>query len=237
MNCFYGIFYSGILITSDEQEQTLDEAFSMFKNLLPENSFYGSQGPQLIMTDNCDELRNCLRRAWPNAVLYLCTFHILQQVWRWLFEKEHRVSKDDRMVIMKHFRSIVYAQTKEELDEKFEEFMDLDMIEHNHCCKSYFKDLAKIESAWALCYRKDVLTRGSHTNNYVEAQFGVVKDGILRRQRQFNVNMLLDKLMSEFEQHFKVKLLSVADGSFDGTYSSRYGGGKYQIPGEENHFK
>ena len=75
------------------------------------------------------------------------------------------------------------------------------------------------------------MTRGSNTNNYVEAQFAVVKDGILPRQRQFNINMLLDKLMSEFEQHFKIRLLSVADGTFDGTYSSRYKGRKYVIPG------
>ena len=184
------------------------------------------------MTDNCNELRNCLRRAWPKAVLYLCTFHILQQVWRWLFEKEHGVSKEDRVVIMKSFRSILYAFTKEEFDEKLEEFMALDAIERKPSCKTYFEDLWKIEKSWAICYRKDSLTRGSNTNNYVEAQFGVIKDGILQRQRQFNINMLLDKLISEFEQHFKIKLLSVADGSFDGVYSRRYGGGKYVIPGK-----
>ena len=30
---------------------------------------------------------------------------------------------------MKSFKSIVYAQTKEELDEKFEEFMELEAFE------------------------------------------------------------------------------------------------------------
>ena len=203
----------------------------MFKSILPDESFYGSSSPSIIMTDNCTELRNSLRRAWPKAILYLCTFHILQQVWRWLFEKEHGVNKGDRVAIMKCFRSIVYADTPEEMSENFEELKAMKAVKKNPSCKTYFEDLENIERAWALCYRKDSLTRGSNTNNYVEAQFGVIKDGILQRQRQFNINQLLDKLMDEFEHHFKVKLLSVADGSFDGTYSSRYGGGKYEIPG------
>ena len=222
---------AGIIITSDEQEQTLDEAFSIFKNILPENSFYGSFKPSMMITDNCDELRKSIRRAWPGAVLYLCSFHIHQQVWRWLFEKGHGVKKEDRVTIMKSFRSILYAQTKEDLDKKFEELFELEAIEKNPCCIAYFEDLGKIEKSWALCYRKDSLTRGSNTNNYVEAQFAVVKDGILRRQRQFNINMLLDKIMTQFEEHFKIKLLSVADGTFDGIYSNRYKGRDYVIPG------
>ena len=41
---------------------------------------------------------------------------------------------------------------------------------------------------WAVCYRNNSLLRGSNTNNYVEAQFLVIKGSILRRQ--FNVNII-----------------------------------------------
>ena len=34
--------------------------------------------------------------------------------------------------------------------------------------------------SWAKCYRRDLVIRGSDTNNYVEAQFFVLKDTILR---------------------------------------------------------
>ena len=44
----------------------------------------------------------------------------------------------------------------------------------------------------------------------------VLKDTILRRTRQFYVNALLQKLSLDFEEHFKIRLLSIADGSFDG---------------------
>ena len=188
------------------------------------------------MTDNCEELRNSLKRAWPNSTLLLCIFHILQQVWRWLFEKEHGVSKYDRVEIMKSFRKLVYSTSKEEFEENYEELVHLDAFESNECCIQYFQDLCTIESAWALWCRKEYLTRGSNTNNYVEAQFLVVKDGILKRQRQYNINQLLDKLINEFEEHFKTKLLSVADGTFDGVYSGRFKGLKLEVPGILNLF-
>jgi len=57
---------------------------------------------------------------------------------------------------MKSFGSLVYAQTKEELDKEFEELMELQAVEQNPCCTAYFEDLGKIEKAWALCYRKDL---------------------------------------------------------------------------------
>lgn len=73
----------GIFITSDEQKETLIFALGMFKAELPVDSFYGASWPSIIMTDNCDELRDALSVAWPKSVLLLCTFHILQQVWRY----------------------------------------------------------------------------------------------------------------------------------------------------------
>ena len=46
----------------------------------------------------------------------------------------------------------------------------------------------------------------------------------MSRTRQFNINALLKKLFEDFEDHFKVKLLSIADGTFDGIYSRRFKG-------------
>ena len=80
----------------------------------------------------------------------------------------------------------------------------------------YFQDLVELKENWATCFRTDLMTTGTNTNNYVEAQFLVIKDTILKRQRQYNVNMLLDKLLTDFEHHLKLKLMSVADGTFDG---------------------
>ena len=64
----------------------------------------------------------------------------------------------------------------------------------------------------------------------------VLKDTILRRVKEYNVVGLVDKLTVELEDHYKDKLLSIADGSFDGLYRRRFtgkgkdGGTGFQVP-------
>ena len=39
----------------------------------------------------------------------MCVFYVLQKVWRWLYERQHRISKGDRIEIRKLFGNLVYA--------------------------------------------------------------------------------------------------------------------------------
>ena len=41
----------------------------------------------------------------------------------------------------------------------------------------------------------------------------MIKDNILRRQQQFDVNMLLDKLLTQIEDHYKLNPFSIVDGT------------------------
>ena len=58
----------------------------------------------------------------------------------------------------------------------------------------------------------------------MEAQFLVLKDDVLNRTKEININSLVDKLRTEFVDHYKIKLLNVASGKFDGWYSNRFKG-------------
>ena len=65
-----------------------------------------------------------------------------------------------------------------------------------------------------------------------------MKDYLLKRQSQFNINKLFNKVTSELEDHYSTKvvrldhylgcLLSVADGTFDRVYSQRSKGTNYK---------
>ena len=72
--------------------------------------------------------------------------------------------------------------------------------------------------------------RGNNTNNYIEAQFLVIKDKILNRVKEYNVVGLFKKLAVDLENHYKDKLISVTTGSFDAVYSPRYKGQLKGIP-------
>ena len=39
-------------------------------------------GADVIMTDNCDELKDALHTVWTKSRLLLCIFHLMQQVWK-----------------------------------------------------------------------------------------------------------------------------------------------------------
>ena len=180
------------------------------------------------MTDNCDELHRNLHINWWNATLLLCVFHVLQQIWRWLYDRQHEVSKNDRVEIMKLFRNLVYGHDVEGYERAYENlFPSLKMQKYKNCVQ-YFEELCEISKSWGKCFRSEKLIRGLNTNNYIEAQSLVVKDTILRRQCQYNINMLFHKLMVEFKNHFKRRILSVADGTFDVVYSHRLKGSNFK---------
>lgn len=95
----------------------------------------------------------------------------------------------------------------------------------------YLKDVMKLKTSWALCFRNELMLRGHNTNNNAEAQFLVIKDKILQRVKEYNVVSLMEKLIVEFKDHYKDKLLSVASGSYD-TYTARRFDGKSKKKGE-----
>ena len=96
-HCLAGALPLGVAITSEEQMETLTVAFSLLKSIFPDDSFFVKKMPDVIMTDTCSELREALSEVFPTSNLLLCSFHILEQVWRWLFDKKHGISANDRV--------------------------------------------------------------------------------------------------------------------------------------------
>ena len=233
----------GIIITSDETTETLVAAFSICQGMLPEDAFFysGDDGPAVFMTDNCSELRDALHAVWPKALLLLCLFHIMQQVWRWLCEGKNKISLPDRKEIMLVFKDMSYEPDAETFKTKYDQITENDTaIKYPHFLL-YLDGVYEIRNAWALCYRNDVITRSYNTNNNAEAQFLVMKDKILQRVKEFNVISLFSKLVNDFTEHYKNKLLSVASGSYDGYTARRFEGKSkykgvigYTVPDKES---
>ena len=98
----------------------------MLKQVLSDKAFYKrgkDKGPVIFMTDDADAEINALKTVWPESKLLLCVWHVLNAVWRWLWQGNHQIGKDDRPHLLKKFRSILYAKTEAEYDNKKEEFL------------------------------------------------------------------------------------------------------------------
>ena len=96
----------------------------MLKEVLEEEAFYGQMYPDCFITDSCDAERNALRKVWPQFSLFLCIFHILQQVWRWLCDSSHGVKKNERQELMKVAKNLVYAESSSAFDLIWQEFLE-----------------------------------------------------------------------------------------------------------------
>ncbi|KAF3838962.1 hypothetical protein F7725_010730 [Dissostichus mawsoni] len=88
----------GILLCQSEDEQTIAQGLEQLKQVVGEKGFAGRghEGPQLVITDDCRAERGALRKAFPKATLLLCSFHLLQAVWRWLWSKESCCTQEVR---------------------------------------------------------------------------------------------------------------------------------------------
>ena len=91
----------GVVITSGESEETLVEAFTYLRTVLPPKAFYGrgDRGPELFLTDDNAAERAALKVVWPKSTLMLCIFHYLQAWWSWLWDKKQNIAKADRQLV------------------------------------------------------------------------------------------------------------------------------------------
>jgi len=64
------------------------------------------------MTDDSEAKRKALKLCYPNSTLLLCTFHILQAVWHWLWGSKNNINPNDRKHLMNLFRRVVYSSNE-----------------------------------------------------------------------------------------------------------------------------
>ena len=207
----------GFVITHSESQKSLEKAFEMLKTVLPENAFHKrgiEKGPEIFMTDDAEAEINALRKVWPNSKLLLCVWHVLNAVWRWLWEAKHQVQKDDRKHLLKIFRSLLYAKNEAEFDLKKAELLsDTKCLKYlmfiKHLDEAYFGR----KHAWAISVRNDekLPTHSTNTSNYIEASFRITKDGQFNRTKAFNLVDLLDILLDD-SVYYKKRLNDIGNG-------------------------
>ena len=78
----------GFVITPGESSNIIFDAMTELKSLFPKSSFGGKMYPDDILTDDSSPEREGLKRTWSSTKLFLCVFHFLQSMWRWLWNSK-----------------------------------------------------------------------------------------------------------------------------------------------------
>jgi hypothetical protein len=53
-----------------------------------------------------------LAKVWPTALVVYCTFHVLQAIWRWLFNPNHHIRKENRLPLFNAYTKLFYFEPK-----------------------------------------------------------------------------------------------------------------------------
>lgn len=169
----------GVILTSDEREQTVLTGLELLKSVIPNNAFFGrgaDNGPDVVMIDDSSAERGALSKCWPSACILLCTFHFLQRQWTWLHEGKNQIQKDDRITIISELKNLVYARSETNLQSLYGQLLKNSIaIKYPHFIQ-HLKLIWDKRCTWAHCYRKNLLIRGNNTNNYAEAGIKILKE-------------------------------------------------------------
>ena len=215
----------GVLITTSESTDTIKSALEVFNSLLDEKAYYARGpvlGPEIIMTDDSSAERQALQAVYPESTLLLCVFHVLQAFWRFLWDSKTGVCKEDRPTIFLLLKGMVYADTVESLEEKYNAAQrNLVLLRYANLVKHVDGIYAR-RKEWAICHRTDLRVRGNDTNNFAEAGMRVLKDQVLERTRAYNPLQLVDFMTARLEAYFERRLLDLCNNRLDRASQSRF---------------
>ena len=161
----------GIVVTSAESTDVIRTGMTALKELFPELAFYGNGYPANIIIDDSSAERKGLKQTWPSSTIFMCTFHFLQSMWRWLLCSRNGINKDERQYLMNSVRKLVYANKETELNAEYQQFTNNTAVKQYPNFVAHMEGYWKRRKEWSICFRTggDESMRGINTNNYAES--------------------------------------------------------------------
>ncbi|XP_063965028.1 uncharacterized protein LOC135156449 [Lytechinus pictus] len=216
----------GMLITTSESMPTIQAGFSLLQSILPERAFFGrgAMGPQVIMTDDCKALRQGLHAVYPQSSLILCVFHLLQALWRWLWDTHNHISKQDRTYLLNTFKELIGADNSLDLESRFQQIQEDKVVARYQQFKEHLAEIFARRNAWALCLHQsaNLPLRGNVTNNFVEDAMRVIKEKMFNRPKAFNVTQLFHFLVTRLTSYYEHRLIDVSNNQMTNPAQSKY---------------
>jgi len=121
-------------------------------------------------------------------------------------------------------RSLVYSQTEEELKNKYASLTSSETTKKYPSFIKHMENLWKKRKLWAHCFRKTLLIRGNHTNNYAEAGIKILKDIIFGRVKAYNLVQMFYFVVETMELYYKRKLVNIAHNRLESHIALRFQG-------------
>lgn len=178
------------------------------------------------MTDDSESQRQALAATWPKATQLLYVFHVLQGYWTWLHEGKNKVRKEHRQVLMSKVKELVYAESEQALNSRYQALTSDQIAIRYPNFLQHVKSYWSRRQKWAICFRKHLLIRGNHTNNYAEAGIKILKEFnlVFARVKAFNLIEMVSFVVGVMELYYRRRLIHLVNNRVERFISLRFCG-------------
>ncbi|CAB5394533.1 unnamed protein product [Rhizophagus irregularis] len=127
-----------------------------------------------------------------------------------MFMTDDSAAEHDRSTVISDFKRILYANSENIMNVEYQKFQ-LQWYNKYSKLARHCSLLWERKEFWAVSFRNSALTRGNHTNNYVERSFGIIKDIIFSRVKAYNPIQVYFFIIGNMERFYERKLLAIAN--------------------------
>ena len=89
---------------------------------------------------------------------------------------------------------------------------------------NHMSTLWEKRNLWAHCFRKSLLIRGNHTNNYAEAGIKILKELIFGRVKAYNLVQMFYLIVETLELYYKRTFVNIANNRLESYIAVRFQG-------------
>lgn len=210
----------GFFITSYKSASLLEPTFNALPEIMPNNAFNNPSFPKIVITGIDQAEYTAITKCFHGVKAYIGTFHLLREIWRYIWDSENCIEQVDRPQLYKLFKDIILSQNEEQLNcnifalcenatsKKYPEFL------------KYFNSLLKKKDLWSLDFR--VRNNMFYNKNILTSEMHVLKENILYNSRTYSVSELFEYFCTKFCDYYKSKITEAASGTLKSLSELRY---------------
>ena len=122
-------------------------------------------------------------------ILLLCRFHQLQAHWSWLWAAKNGIKNEDRPILLRLFRKLVYAETDHTYKKEEKILLKHPQLKKYPNYATYVKQILTRKDEWSLVFRieQNLPTNNQETSNLVETSFRSEKEDKFKRFKAYNL--------------------------------------------------
>lgn len=157
-----------LYICRNESREGIGAMLKIFKELNP-----NWNKTKVFIGDKDFADRSVCTEEFPDAVLQICLFHVLQSFNREISTTKRNITREQRVLVLEILQRLAYAQSQHSYDEIYKELCDLKLKEVN----CYFNEnWHNIKEEWTSFGRNQYAHYLSSTNNRSERLNRTIKD-------------------------------------------------------------